>query len=121
MKTGVIMLSHGSRSPEAQVTVNELLEMVREKSNFDYVAGAALQFNQPDLPTALADAVSAGMEEVIVAPIFLYMGLHMKEDIPEILEEEKKKYPHVKIKMTRNIGADRKLADIVLDRIGEVG
>jgi sirohydrochlorin ferrochelatase len=48
------------------------------------------------------------------------MGLHMKEDIPEILEEERKKYPGVEILMTRNIGADNKLAQIVLDRIGEV-
>ncbi|MCL5057992.1 MAG: CbiX/SirB N-terminal domain-containing protein [Actinobacteria bacterium] len=120
MKTGIILLSHGSRSPEAQVTVQELLEMVRGKSNYDFVAGAALQFNQPDLPAALAETVSAGVERIIVAPIFLYMGLHMKEDIPEILEEERKKYPGVDIVMTRNIGADKKLAEIVLDRIGEV-
>jgi sirohydrochlorin ferrochelatase len=120
MKTGIIMLSHGSRSPEAQVTVHELLEMVREKSSFYFVTGAALQFNQPDLPAALAETVAAGVDRIIVAPLFLYMGLHMKEDIPEILEEERKKYPGVEILMTRNIGADNKLAQIVLDRIGEV-
>lgn len=121
MKTGIVLLSHGSRSPEAQVTVQELLEMVKEKSQYYYVGGAALQFNQPDLPAALAEAVSAGSERIIVAPVFLYMGLHMKEDIPEILAEERKKYPQVAIVMTRNIGADIKLADIVLERIGEVG
>ncbi|MHB8158356.1 MAG: sirohydrochlorin chelatase, partial [Desulfocucumaceae bacterium] len=115
MKTGIVLLSHGSRSPEAQVTVLELLDLVKEKSHFDYVAGAALQFNQPDLPAALAETVAAGVERVIVAPVFLYMRLHMKEDIPEILEEERKKYPGVEIIMTRNIGADKKLADIVLD------
>ncbi|MFZ5651258.1 MAG: sirohydrochlorin chelatase [Bacillota bacterium] len=120
MKTGIILLSHGSRAPEAQVTVRELLDHIRETCDFDYIAGASLQFNQPDLPSAMAGAVSAGMDRIIVVPMFLYNGLHMKEDIPEIIQEEKKKYPGVEFKMTRNIGGDRKLAGILLDRIGEV-
>ncbi|MFZ5647313.1 MAG: sirohydrochlorin chelatase [Bacillota bacterium] len=120
MKTGIILLSHGSRAPEAQVTVSELVDHINKTSNYDYLASASLQFNQPDLPSALAGAVSAGMERVIVVPMFLYNGLHMKEDIPEIIQEEKKKYPGVEFKMTRNIGGDRKLAEILLERIGEV-
>lgn len=121
MKTGIVLLSHGSRAPEAQITVRKLLAQVREGSSFDYVAGASLQFNQPDLPSALELAVSAGVEKIIVVPLFLYMGLHMKKDIPEIIREERQKYPGVQIVMTGNIGADRKLGEIILERIGEVG
>lgn len=120
MKTGIILLSHGSRLPDAMATLYDLVEQVKAGGGFDYVAGAALQFNRPDLPEAIAQSVSAGVERVIVAPIFLYMGMHMKKDIPEILEEESKKYPQVRFNMTGNIGADRKLAQIMLDRIGEV-
>ncbi|MFZ5632394.1 MAG: sirohydrochlorin chelatase [Bacillota bacterium] len=120
MKTGVILLSHGSRLPEAQKTLKELVEQVKAGGNFDLVTGASLQFNRPDLQTAVAQTVSAGMDRVIVAPLFLYMGMHMKKDIPEILDEERKKYPHVRFDMTGNIGADRKLAEILLERIGKV-
>jgi len=120
MKTGVILLSHGSRLPDAQDTLALLVEKVRAGGVFDRVGGAALQFNRPDLPEALAEAVAAGMERVIVAPLFLYMGMHMKKDIPEILDEERKKYPGVRLDMTTNIGADGKLVEILLDRIREV-
>ncbi|MCL6610671.1 MAG: CbiX/SirB N-terminal domain-containing protein [Peptococcaceae bacterium] len=120
MKTGIILLSHGSRLPDAQATLADLVEKVKSGGKFDYVAGASLQFNQPDLPSAVAEAVSAGMDRVIVVPLFLYMGMHMKKDIPEIINEERKKYPHVRMDMTGNIGADRRLAEILLDRIGEV-
>lgn len=120
MKTGIILLSHGSRAPEAQITVRKLLSLVREGSGFDYVAGASLQFNQPDLPAALELAFASGVKKIIVVPLFLYMGLHMKKDIPEIIRAERQKYPGVQIIMTGNIGADRKLAEILLKRIGEV-
>lgn len=120
MKTGVIVLSHGSRSPEALITVRKLKDMVEEMGNFDAVESASLQFNQPDLPTVLADMAARGMNRVIVMPMFFYMGLHMKRDIPEILAEQRNLYPNMQIVMTANIGADKKLAEIVLDRIGEV-
>lgn len=120
MKTGIILLSHGSRAPEAQVTVDEITDHINKMRTFDYLVSASLQFNQPDLPSAIEMAVSAGMEMIIVVPMFLYNGLHMKEDIPEIIQEESKKYPGVEFAMTRNIGGDRKLAGILLDRIGEV-
>jgi sirohydrochlorin ferrochelatase len=120
MKTGIILLSHGSRLPDAQVTLDKLVEQVKAGGNFDYITGASLQFNQPDLPSAVAETVSAGMDRVIVVPLFLYMGMHMRKDIPEIIQDQRKKYPHVRMDMTGNIGADRKLAEILLDRIGEV-
>lgn len=120
MKTGIILLSHGSRLPDAQITLNHLVGQIQATGDFDYVTGASLQFNQPDLPAAMAKTVSAGMDRVIVVPLFLYMGMHMRKDIPEIIQEEGKKYPRVKFDMTGNIGADRKLAEILMDRIGEV-
>lgn len=120
LKTGIIVLSHGSRSPEAAITVRKIKEMVAQDSHFDAVEGAALQFNQPDLPAMLGEMASRGMERVVVVPLFLYMGLHMKRDIPEILEEERAKYSQMEIVMTKNIGADKKIAEIVLDRIEEV-
>lgn len=120
MKTGIILLSHGSRLPDAKAALEELVGQVRAGGSFDYVTGASLQFNQPDLPAAVAETVSAGVGRVIVVPLFLYMGVHMKEDIPEIIDRERKKYPQLRMEITGNIGPDRKLAEILLDRIREV-
>ncbi len=120
MKIGIILLSHGSRLPDAQDVLGGLVEQIRSAGDFSHVTGASLQFNRPDLPAAVAETVSAGVDRLIVVPLFLYMGMHMKKDIPEIVEEERKKYPRVRIDLAGNIGADRKLAEILLDRIREV-
>ncbi|AGL01462.1 sirohydrochlorin chelatase [Desulfoscipio gibsoniae] len=118
MKTGVIILSHGSRLPEAQATLQKITTMIEAGATKDFlIEGAALQFNQPDLPTAIARIVERGAERLVVVPLFLYLGLHMQRDIPEILEEQRKLYPDISISMIEHIGTDPRLLDIILDRV----
>ena len=120
MKTAIIILSHGSRLPEAQATLQRITAMVSSGVDKKFiVAGAALQFNQPDLPAAIARVVEQGSQQIVVVPLFLYLGLHMQRDIPEILAEQKNRYPGVKISMAEHIGADPRLLDIIMDRVKE--
>lgn len=120
MKTAVVLLSHGSRLPEAKATLEAYQGMVKNTGLFTIVEAASLQFNQPDLPASLAAVVGMGAERIIVMPLFLYQGMHMQHDIPELLEEERKKYPGVEIVLAGNIGADERVGQIILDRIREV-
>ncbi|NTW04766.1 MAG: cobalamin biosynthesis protein CbiX [Peptococcaceae bacterium] len=120
MKTGVIILGHGSRSEDAQVILDNLVNQIKDRGIYYYVEGAMLQFNQPDLALAISEAIGKNVEKVIVVPLFIFNGIHMKEDIPEILEQERVKYPDIEIELAGNIGADSRIAEILLDRIKEV-
>ncbi|WP_027718529.1 sirohydrochlorin chelatase [Desulfovirgula thermocuniculi] len=119
-KRGVILLCHGSRLPETRRTLERLQEMIGEGKGFAAVKGAFLQFGQPDLPAALAQMSQLGLEQVVVVPLFLVDGVHVKKDIPEILNRERARYPQMEIIMAGHIGAHRKLAEIILERIQEV-
>lgn len=120
MTTAVILLSHGSRAQEAK-TVLEAYQFMLEKSCCcDIVATASLQFNQPDLPASLAEVVKRGAKRIIVAPLFLYQGRHVQDDIPEIIRREREKYPDVELALAGHIGADERVAQVILDRIKEV-
>jgi sirohydrochlorin ferrochelatase len=120
MKTGVIILGHGSRSEDAQVIMDNLVSQIKNRGIYYYVEGAMLQFNQPDLSLAISKAVENRVEKIIVVPLFIFNGIHMKEDIPEILEQERIKYPDIEIEFAGNIGADVRITEILLDRIKEV-
>ncbi|MCL2335808.1 MAG: CbiX/SirB N-terminal domain-containing protein [Firmicutes bacterium] len=121
MKTAIIILSHGSRLPEAQAMLQRITAMVTAAVDEKFIViGAALQFNQPDLPAAIARAAEQGAGQIAVVPLFLYRGLHMQRDIPEILTEQKERYPEIKISMTEHIGTDPRLLDIIIDRAKEV-
>ncbi|WP_027365712.1 sirohydrochlorin chelatase [Desulfotruncus alcoholivorax] len=118
MKTAIILLSHGSRLPEAQATLQRIKSLVSASVAEDFIVeGAALQFNQPDLPASIARVVEQGAKKIIVVPLFLYLGLHMQRDIPEILAREKIRYPGVSINMSEHIGADPLLLEIIMNRV----
>lgn len=91
MTTAVILLSHGSRAVDAR-TMLEAYRMMLEKScSYNFVATASLQFNQPDLPATMEGDVKKGAHRIVVAPLFLYQGRHVQDDIPELSREFREK------------------------------
>jgi len=120
MKMGIIVLGHGSKAPQALETLKKYGEMVKTKSRCEIVEIASLQFNRPNLPEAIQKAVSLGAGKIVIVPFFLYNGIHMQEDIPEVIACEKANNPGVEFVLANHLGADHRLVDIVLDRIKEV-
>ncbi len=116
MHKALIIISHGSRSRDAADAFNQIVQLVREKGYFDQVTGASMEHNKPDIPEAVAQVTAAGAKEIVFAPYFLYEGMHIKEDIPQILNEVFANYPGVTYKLARPIGVEPILADILLDR-----
>lgn len=120
MKRAIIVLGHGSKAPQALETLKKYGEMVKAKSQCEIVEIASLQFNQPDLPATLASVIGQGAGKIVIVPFFLYNGIHLQEDIPAVIADEKSKHPGVEIVMANHLGTDHRLVDIVIDRIEEV-
>ncbi|MGM0369475.1 MAG: sirohydrochlorin chelatase [Bacillota bacterium] len=121
MKTGVVILGHGSRAEEATEVFNQIVEMVKEKIDYDFVKGAAMELAEPTLDQSVDQLVQHGVEQINIIPLFLFPGIHIQEDIPELIEELETEYPEVQFNFGQNIGADEKIAEIVVDRIQKLG
>lgn len=121
MKKAVIIFGHGSKANEALDTLKKIRDVVKPALDTDMVEVASMQFSEPDLPTCISELVQKGVEKIVIMPFFLYYGIHMQEDIPQILAQERAKYPQVEIVIASNLGADQRLADIVVEKIREVG
>jgi sirohydrochlorin ferrochelatase len=117
-KTGIIVLGHGSIGEQALETLNQIATMVREKRE-EVVEIASLQFNSPSLPEAIASLVMKDIKRIIVVPLFLFCGQHVQRDIPAIVNQEATKYNGVEIILASHLGAEARIAEIVLDRIDE--
>lgn len=116
MSKALIIISHGSRSKDAVSAFNQIVDMVRAKGGFDQVVGASMEHSEPAIPDAIEMVARAGVKEIIFAPYFLYEGIHIKEDIPHMLNEIAPGYPGITFKMARPIGVEPVLADILMDR-----
>jgi len=119
MSSSIILLAHGSRREVANNVLPQLASMIQEDKSFGKVDSAFLQFTSPSLETALEEHIKEGVKNITVVPVFLFNGIHLKEDIPEILEKKKEKHPDVNILMAQPLGADSRIGDIIKDRIKE--
>ncbi|MHB1418431.1 MAG: sirohydrochlorin chelatase [Bacillota bacterium] len=117
-KLGTLFLGHGSRVSEANAVLIEICRQIVEKKNgIGFFRVAFLQFGQPSLEEAIQSMVEDGAEQIMVVPVFLVPGNHIISDIPALLEHCRAAHPGLKIFFAENIGADHRIADILIDRM----
>ena len=118
MKEVLLIVGHGSRSKEAQETFDSVVKMVQEKSGNDFykVAGAHMELAKPSIEEKVELLFEQDISRFLIVPYFLYQGIHIKEDIPELLEKLKKKYPKIEFRLGRPIGKEPLLADLLISR-----
>lgn len=120
MKTGVILISHGSKLSSGNDGLFKVVEMLRAMNRWNTVEASFLQLAEPGFPEVVKKTVEQGVDRIVVVPLLLFKGNHVYKDIPEMLEIEKEKYPQVEFIYSNNIGADERIALIAADRIHEV-
>ena len=117
MKNNALMIvGHGSRSADAVAEFEQVVACVAAKAVFGKVLGAHMELAKPSIEEVAAELHASGYTKVVVAPYFLFMGNHIKKDIPEILENIAQQYPDMEFNMAKPIGFEPMLADILLKR-----
>jgi sirohydrochlorin ferrochelatase len=114
---GVLVIAHGSRARESESSLDEVLAMVREKMPGVLIECSFMEFSDRTFAKGVKSLIDKGVDEIRIVPFFLFMGVHMKEDIPALAHECAKEYESVAITMAEPLGADMRLADILVDRI----
>jgi len=114
---GVLVIAHGSRAKETEAAMESVLSMVKGKLPGTVVECAFMEFSDRTIEKGISALVTGGITEIKIIPYFLFMGIHMKEDIPGIVAGCAANYPGVKITIGEPLGVDVRLADILVDRI----
>ncbi|MGR3311579.1 MAG: precorrin-8X methylmutase [Candidatus Brocadiales bacterium] len=119
MKTGVIVLAHGSKVNGGNDGLFKIVEMLQNMGKWDIVHAGFLQFAQPTFTQSVKNIVEEGAQRVVILPLLLFAGNHVQKDIPMEIEAEREKHPHVEFLYANNIGADERIAYVAADRIDE--
>jgi precorrin isomerase len=118
-REAIILLGHGSRVPGAGEDMEEVANRLRGKYGHPIVEICYLSRWGPHLPEVVEKCVHQEAQEVIVIPYFLHVGLHLVLDIPQMLQQESRKFPGVKLVLGRSLGFSEALVDLVQRRIEE--
>jgi sirohydrochlorin ferrochelatase len=115
MRTDVILLSHGSRAPEARDYFLELAALVKSLTGWPNVEPAFMELCGPSLAEAVEARVADGAEQVVILPCFLHPGRHLIHDIPRLMEQAQAQHPHVPLVLAERIGLHPELARLIAD------
>lgn len=112
-RPALVAVAHGSRDPEALRTVAALLERVRAARPGLDVRLGHIELNAP----LLTDTLTALRGDVVLVPLLLGRGHHVKRDLPEALAGA----PWLRGVIARPLGPHPLLADALRTRLREAG
>ena len=113
----LVAVAHGSRDPAALATALRLLDQVRALRPELDVRLAHLDLNEPRLDDVLGGLSRAGRGEVVLVPLLLGRGFHVRVDIPEQLA----RHPHLEAAVAAPLGPHPLLAEALQLRLAEAG
>jgi sirohydrochlorin ferrochelatase len=119
-RIAIVLFGHGSAVEEANQGIQDLAERIQAVGRYSYVRAAFLGPGRPELGAAIAEAVKAGYQRIVVLPYFLTIGIHLRRDLPKPLAAERQKHPQVKIQVGRSLEDHPEMALLILGRIREV-
>lgn len=114
---GILILAHGSKRQETEKILDSLVDKVKQKTGEKLVCPAYLQFSEQSLEAGIEQLIARGAKNIKVVPMFLFDGVHVTQDIPEELKAIMAKHPGINIRMSKHLGDDDRIADIIVDRI----
>ncbi|MBE6502997.1 MAG: sirohydrochlorin nickelochelatase [Methanobrevibacter sp.] len=85
-KTGILLLSHGSRLDDGEEVIKAYKEMYIKEYPDAIVEYGFMEIRKPGISETVEKLKKQGdLEKIIVVPVFIAHGLHTKRDIPGLL------------------------------------
>jgi sirohydrochlorin cobaltochelatase len=111
----IILFAHGSRDPLWHKPIQAVAERITQRSPDTVVRCAYLELTEPDLPHVAKTLVAEGATHLCVVPMFLGVGRHAREDLPELIHALKAEHPSIDIRCQPAVGEQSSLLDLLAD------
>jgi sirohydrochlorin cobaltochelatase len=113
--TAILLFAHGARDPSWAEPFRRIAERIEKQQPGTRVELAFLELMRPDLASAVAGLADEGIGSVTVIPLFLAQGGHLKEDLPKLLDDIRRRHPGLQIDVTSAIGDSEDLIRAIAD------
>ena len=111
----VVLFAHGSRDPLWHQPIQAVAQRIATRSPHTSVRCAYLELTEPDLPTVAAELATAGATSLCVVPMFLGVGRHAREDLPQLMAQIQVAHPHLHISCLKAVGEQDALLDLMAE------
>jgi sirohydrochlorin cobaltochelatase len=84
-KQGLLLIGHGSRLNYNKELATSTAELMGIKSDEFLIKTCFMEHSIPNVPEGIAGMKSEDIELLVVLPLFLAKGIHVLQDIPDLL------------------------------------
>ena len=106
---GIVLFAHGSRDPLWRLPIEAVAQQIQSLSPGVSVKCAFLELTTPDLPTCVQEMTTQGLKKIVVIPMFLGIGKHAREDLPQIMKQLQSEHAGIQFELRRAIGEEPEL------------
>ncbi len=111
----IILFAHGSRDPLWHKPIQAVAERITQRAPNTVVRCAYLELTEPDLLHVANTLVADGATSLSVVPMFLGVGRHAREDLPELIQALRAAHPQVDIRCQPAVGEQNSLLDLLAE------
>lgn len=121
---GIILFAHGARDPEWANPLRRVQAAIRQCAAGMAVELAFLEFMAPNLHDCAAALVADGATKIVVMPMFIAQGGHLKREVPEMLDRLRSTWPEIQFSLAGAIGENevvvQAMATAALEAAGKI-
>ncbi len=100
---GLILFAHGARDARWAEPFARLRDMVAAGATGP-VELAYLEMMTPSLTDAVQDLADRGCTDIVVVPVFLGQGGHVRRDLPALIDDIRAAHPRLSIECVEAVG-----------------
>jgi sirohydrochlorin cobaltochelatase len=104
MTTALILFAHGARDPEWAGPMRRVQAAIRQQLPAVPVELAFLEFMAPNLADCAAALIAGGARKIVVLPMFIARGGHLKKEVPLMLDALRVAHAGVEFELAGAIG-----------------
>ena len=109
----LVLFAHGSRDPLWHRPIQAVAQAIARQSPGARVACAYLELSQPELPQVTYELAAEGIKHITVVPMFLGVGRHAREDLPQLLAQLRTQYPDLVFQLMPAVGENPEVVEML--------
>jgi sirohydrochlorin cobaltochelatase len=117
MTSALILFAHGARDPAWSSPLERVRDTVRRLRPDVTVKLAFLEFMAPTLGDCVAALAASGVRKIVVVPMFIAQGGHLKKELPAMVEILRSTCPGTEISIEPAIGENAAVVQAMAEAV----
>lgn len=117
----VLYVSHGSRVNVGVDHARYFIQSCMERLSVPIQEICFLELVQPSIREGIERCIRRGATEIVIQPVLLLAAGHVKKDIPSEVNQMRAYYPHILFIYGEPFGYDKRIIEILSERLYQKG